>query len=51
MYPSDIAMAAVGPRSSIASGPDKLQACKWEVEADMERFIQAAEVAGYAESA
>lgn len=39
----DIASAVVGPRSCIASDPDKLQACKWEVEADMERFIQAAE--------
>lgn len=28
----------------MATSPDKLQACKWELEADMERFIQAAEV-------
>lgn len=40
----DVATAAVGPRSAVASSPDHLQACKWEVEEDMERFVQAAEV-------
>ena len=37
--------------STMSKLKDKLEACKWEVEADMERFIQAAEVAGHAKSA
>ncbi|KAG6999342.1 ubiquitin carboxyl-terminal hydrolase 34 [Physcia stellaris] len=39
----DIATAAVGPRSVVATGADELEACQWEVEADTERFIQTAE--------
>ena len=41
---SDIATAAIGPRSVVATGADELEACQWEVEADTERFIQTAEV-------
>ncbi|KAL4806969.1 leukotriene A-4 hydrolase [Aspergillus unguis] len=39
----DIAEAAVGPRSVVATSPDKLQECKWELEADTERFIDTIE--------
>ncbi|KZF21561.1 leukotriene A-4 hydrolase [Xylona heveae TC161] len=39
----DIASAAVGPRSVVCTGPEELQASKWELEDDTERFIQAAE--------
>jgi leukotriene-A4 hydrolase len=40
----DIASASIGPRSSLATGPEELEASKWELEEDTERFIQAAEV-------
>ena len=40
----DIATAPIGPRSVIATGPEEIQECKWELELDMENFIQAAEV-------
>ncbi|KAJ9651919.1 Leucyl aminopeptidase yscIV [Neophaeococcomyces mojaviensis] len=39
----DIAFASIGPRSTVATGPDELAACKWEFEADTERSIKAAE--------
>lgn len=39
----DIASAAIGPRSLVATGPEELQAAKWELEKDVERFIQTAE--------
>ena len=42
--PRDIATASIGPRSTIATGPEELQESKWELELDTERFIQAAEV-------
>lgn len=41
---SDIAEAAIGPRSVVATSPDKLEECKWELEADTERFIKTIEV-------
>ncbi len=41
---SDIATASIGPRSTVATGPEEIQASKWEFEADTERFIQTAEV-------
>lgn len=41
---SDIATASIGPRSAVATGPEEIQGSKWELEADTERFIQAAEV-------
>lgn len=40
----DIAMASIGPRSTVATGPEELQDAKWELEDDTERFIQTAEV-------
>ena len=39
----DIARASIGPRSSVSTGPEELAAAKWELEADVERFIQTAE--------
>ncbi|MCJ1328022.1 hypothetical protein MMC10_004697 [Thelotrema lepadinum] len=39
----DIATASIGPRSVVAAGPEELCAAKWELEDDMERFIEAAE--------
>lgn len=39
----DIEIAAVGPRSNVATSPDGLAAAKWELEEDMERFIVTAE--------
>ena len=41
---SDIATASIGPRSTVATGPEEIQASKWELEADTEKFIQVAEV-------
>lgn len=41
---SDIVEATVGPRSVVATSPDKLQECQWELEADTERFIDTIEV-------
>ena len=40
----DIAMASIGPRSLVATGPDELLAAKWELEKDTENFIEIAEV-------
>lgn len=42
----DISEAAIGPRSIVATSPDKLQECQWELEADTEKFINAIEVRG-----
>ncbi|KAL8693049.1 MAG: hypothetical protein Q9218_002065 [Villophora microphyllina] len=39
----DIATAPIGPRSTVATGPQELEASKWELEADTERYIQTAE--------
>ena len=39
----DIAMAPIGPRSVVATSPDKLAECTWELEADTERYLQVAE--------
>jgi leukotriene-A4 hydrolase len=39
----DIAMASIGPRSLVATGPEELSAAKWEFEADTEKFIEIAE--------
>lgn len=41
---SDIATASIGPRSIVATGPEEIQGSKWELEADTERFVHAAEV-------
>ncbi|KAI9879447.1 MAG: hypothetical protein M1830_008494 [Pleopsidium flavum] len=40
----DIATASIGPRSTVATGPEEIGASKWELEADTEKFIQTAEV-------
>ncbi|EXJ56431.1 leukotriene A-4 hydrolase [Cladophialophora yegresii CBS 114405] len=39
----DIATAQVGPRSIVATGPDELKECKWELEEDTEKFLKAGE--------
>lgn len=39
----DIVTASIGPRSNVATGPDELAECKWELEADTENFIKAGE--------
>ncbi|KAL2842956.1 leukotriene A-4 hydrolase [Aspergillus pseudoustus] len=39
----DIEEAPIGPRSRVATSPDKLRECQWELEADTERFIQTIE--------
>ncbi|KIW77532.1 leukotriene A-4 hydrolase/aminopeptidase [Fonsecaea pedrosoi CBS 271.37] len=39
----DIATANVGPRSLVATGPDELKECKWELEEDTEKFLKAGE--------
>ena len=41
--PSDLASASIGPRSTVWTGPEELQAAKWELERDTEKFIQVAE--------
>lgn len=39
----DLAMAPIGPRSMVATGPDELEACQWELREDMEKFMEIAE--------
>lgn len=39
----DLKSAEIGPRSLVYTEPSKLDACKYEFEADTERFIQTAE--------
>lgn len=39
----DLASASIGPRSTIWTGPEELIGCKWELENDMEKFLEAAE--------
>ncbi|KAJ2898119.1 Leukotriene A-4 hydrolase-like protein [Zalerion maritima] len=39
----DIATAPIGPRSKVATSPSELEGAKWELEADMERFMEVAE--------
>ncbi|EER36472.1 leukotriene A4 hydrolase [Histoplasma capsulatum H143] len=41
MASGEIAEAPIGPRSRVAASPDKLEECKWELEADTEKFMQA----------
>ncbi|KAJ5637291.1 hypothetical protein N7490_007170, partial [Penicillium lividum] len=35
----DVAQASIGPRSVVATSPDKLEECTWELENDTENFI------------
>jgi leukotriene-A4 hydrolase len=44
----DIASAAIGPRSMVYTGPEELVECKWELEEDMEKFMEIAEKLVYA---
>ncbi|KAI9743973.1 MAG: hypothetical protein M1818_002707 [Claussenomyces sp. TS43310] len=39
----DIATAPIGPRSVVATGPNELAECKWELENDTEEFIKVIE--------
>lgn len=39
----DLACSSIGPRSTVWTGPDELQGCQWELEADVENFIQEGE--------
>jgi leukotriene-A4 hydrolase len=39
----DIATASIGPRSLVATGPEELLEAKWELENDMEKFLEVAE--------
>ena len=40
----DISEASIGHRSVVATSPDRLEECRWELEADTEKFIKAIEV-------
>ncbi|KAK2762761.1 hypothetical protein FQN54_000935 [Arachnomyces sp. PD_36] len=39
----DIVEAPIGPRSVVVTSPDKLEECKWELEADTENYMNAIE--------
>ncbi|KXT07572.1 hypothetical protein AC578_10239 [Pseudocercospora eumusae] len=39
----DLASASIGPRSTVWTGPEELEASQWEFEKDTEAYIQAAE--------
>lgn len=39
----DLRSAKIGPRSTVWSGPDEIAGCQWELEDDMEKFLEAAE--------
>ena len=39
----DIVTAPIGPRSVVAAGPNEIEASKWELERDMEKFMEIAE--------
>ena len=39
----DLKSAPIGPRSQVLSGPDEIDGCQWELEGDMEKFLEAAE--------
>jgi leukotriene-A4 hydrolase len=39
----DLRSAKIGPRSTVWSGPGEIEGCKWELEEDMEKFLEAAE--------
>lgn len=39
----DLGFARIGSRSTVATGPDELEECKWELEADTDKFIEVAE--------
>ncbi|KAI1925165.1 Leucyl aminopeptidase yscIV [Ophidiomyces ophidiicola] len=37
----DIVQAPIGPYSKVATSPDRLKECQWELEADVEKFLDA----------
>jgi leukotriene-A4 hydrolase len=39
----DLSSAKIGPRSTVWTGPEEVKQCQWEMEQDMERFLEAAE--------
>jgi leukotriene-A4 hydrolase len=39
----ELRSANIGPRSTVWTGPGEIDGCKWELEKDMERFLEAAE--------
>jgi leukotriene-A4 hydrolase len=39
----DITSQPIGPRSVVVTSPDEIAKCKWELENDMEKFLEAAE--------
>ncbi|KAL1967771.1 hypothetical protein VTN77DRAFT_2460 [Rasamsonia byssochlamydoides] len=39
----DFTEAPIGPRSVVVTSPDKVDECKWELEADTEKFMEAIE--------
>ena len=39
----DLSFAPVGPRSTVATSPDAIDACKWELDQDTEKFMEVAE--------
>lgn len=39
----DLVSAPIGPRSLVWTGPDELEGCRWELDGDMEKFVDAAE--------
>ncbi|KAL1984869.1 hypothetical protein VTN96DRAFT_8624 [Rasamsonia emersonii] len=39
----DLTEAPIGPRSLVVTSPDQLDVCKWELEADTEKFMEAIE--------
>ncbi|CAK4031343.1 Leukotriene A-4 hydrolase [Lecanosticta acicola] len=39
----DLASASIGPRSTVWTGPEELQASQWEFEHDTEKYIETAE--------
>ncbi|KAK6950995.1 hypothetical protein Daesc_007524 [Daldinia eschscholtzii] len=39
----DLATARIGKRSVVTTGPEALEAAKWELEADMDKFLDVAE--------
>jgi leukotriene-A4 hydrolase len=39
----DLKAAKIGPRSQVISGPEEVDGCQWELEKDMEKFLEAAE--------
>jgi leukotriene-A4 hydrolase len=39
----DLKSASIGPRSTVWTGPEELEGCKWELSGDMEKYMEAAE--------